>query len=913
MADDIFADLKPESADDIFAGLAKDERRAGVRAALKDIVASQAAFERHGKTKGSKGSSQADLAERYLNSTTLGGFRQLSAGLGAGITELQRRVPGGKEPAYSAKDYYDAYRAYQKARQDEFAAKHPVTSVAVDVAGGLAMPGAAALGKFVVGKTAPALAAAGRRVPAATRVGQGLRASGAAGATTGVQAAATAAPGEEVEDAKSGAVMGALAAPVVGGALAAGAKVAPALGRTAQRVAAPVVRTLPQGGLRTLGEKYLTPPGADVTSLEKLTKVLQKQELDPTAVQAALDEWSAKGGVTPNMLDILREAGASPATLRLLNESEVTAPVRAMAERQARETVEGVQGRALEATGRIQTGEPRTPSQIKADIDARRAQVDEQLAGEQARIDAELAAGRKDAPPAPVEQEAGAALFMKDLNRKFTASEQVYKEAYGAAEAAAPEEAIIAADQVRPLIAKLEAQLKGLNPRLKGVASVRKELDILKDRVAPGNASDWPEGEVMENAAPLTVQDAEFMRQMMGQILDETAGKTGSVAATKVKNTLDTELNRLFDEGLISGNPEVVDLWRTANAAYAEHMNDFGRGLAKTLTARRPDGSFEVEPFKAADVIFGPKSEGSKPLNSVLSDLREALRVASPEAAEALKGDLYGRLAGKPEELAKLLKSTGGRNLLPRDLAELNIGAATDNAAAEEAAAAAKLAAEEGALGAKAPIEGEAAALDLGRKALETESDAFVPAVGAIDQVNLPLAAAGSKGDLIARIESPGPEDAISKRFMGARASKNLGATLGDDQVATWQGELANIERNAQNAREMARAVGGADDAGSPLIEHTRPGDIVYPKVGAANVLIRLKRSLSHLSPDEQIAMLKRLSDPATGSIDNVKASLKRKYPRASVAATPAATKGLLNADGDEDSLERLRLEYGVD
>ena len=924
----------------------------GVRAALKDIVQKSKFVPKYGAS---------DVAaENY----TLGLTNLTNAGLGAVGTGI-KNVASGKKPAYTAKEYFDAYRLWEDARRRAYAAEHPGRSFGAAVLGGLAMPGGEAISKWVVGKTAPALIEAGKRLPTAVRVGQGVRASGAAGVQGALQGAATARPGEEGSEALRGGSLAAVAAPAVALGVKGVTAAAPFMGRTSRRAAAPVTvpltnLTKPGSTSRALLEKYVAPPTPEAESLRKIAKVLQKQHLDPAAVEAALTEWKKAGGVTPAMIDILRDAGASQPVLRLLNESEVTAPVRAAAERQAAEAVKGVQGRALAETEKLQTGEPRTPSAIRADIEARTVPIDEDLAARQAevarrgqtktttldrRLESETAKAdrqadvaidkatftrdltQRDAPRAPVAQEEGAAAFADDLNAKYDESYKTYKEKFDAVENLDPETARVADDESDRIYKALLEPIKNRSDRAtKEVRSYLKEF--------------WPED------GKLTVLQLRHMEEDLNGIIQGSMDKRNADVAVSVKKALDNETNRLFTEGKIEGDPNVITLWADAKNAFIEHQKNFGKGLAKTLTERDPyqPDVRKVEPWKAADVIFGPK--GTKPVNALFSDLTDALRIASPEATEALKGELYLRLADKPDELARLLsESTGGKNLLPKSLAELNIATRDSNVAADEALAIATRNAEEeaakkkaslatsfeqrrataemgaaqrareaeaAAMEAKAPIAAEENALGLGEQWLAKPRDEFIPATDALPDELRPLAAAGAKGDLISRIESPGPEDAISTRFLGTRATENLGATLGPEQVAPWQAAMANIEKNARNAREVASAVEGAEDASTPLIAHTRPGDIVYPKVGATNVVIRMLRKMSHLKPEEQMALLKRLSDPAESGLDELKASLIRKYPSKSVAATPAIAKAFSAPGGDADALQLLREEYGV-
>lgn len=883
MADDLFADV-PDAGGGLFDDVPDLKGTPGVRAALRDIMKSQ-------------GKAPYGMSDIAAENFTLGLTNQAMAGIGALGTGIKNTV-SGKKPAYTSKEYYDAYRMWENARRKVYAAEHPGRSFGAAVLGGLAMPGGEAVSKFVLGKTAPALAAAGKRVPLGARTAQGLRASAVAGAQGATQGALQAKPGEEGSEALRAGVLSAVAAPVIGGAAEAVRTAAPVVSRTSRRAAAPVTvpltnLTKPGSTSRVLLEKYVAPPTPEAESLRKIAKVLQKQQLDPAAVEAALTEWKKAGGVTPAMIDILRDAGASQPVLTFLNESGATAPVRVAAEKQAAETVQGMQGRVLAETEKLQTGDPRTPSAVRADTTARTAAVDEGLAAEQAAIEEARLAGVKAPPAAPVAPEKGAEAFSNDLNAKYDESYKTYKEKFDAVENLDPETARVADDESDRIYKALLEPIKNRSDRAtKEVRSYLKEF--------------WPED------GKLTVLQLRHMEEDLNGIIQGSMDKRNADVAVSVKKALDNETNRLFTEGKIEGDPNVITLWADAKNAFIEHQKNFGKGLAKTLTERDPyqPDVRKVEPWKAADVIFGPK--GTKPVNALFSDLTDALRIASPDATKALEYELYLRLADKPDELARLLKdSTGGRKLLPKSLTELNIATQAENIAGDEAAAAATAAAEEAAMAAKAPIAAEENALGLGEQWLKKSSDEFSAATDALPDELRPLAMVGAKGDLTARMEAPGPEDAIATRFKGAQATKNLGAVLGPEPVAQWQAALGNIEKNAQNANEVAAAVSGAPEL-SPFLANPRAGDIVYPKVGATFEILNLLKKAGRLSPEEQMALLKRLSDPAESGLDELKASLIRKYPSKSVAATPAIAKAFSAPGGDADALQLLREEYGV-
>lgn len=894
MVDDLFADISGDN--DLFGDIPALKGRPGVRAALRDLTKNDAAFAAHRERKGGsgKGGRNEDTAsERYLNSATLGMFRQLQGGIGAGITAIQSAVPGGKQPTYTARDMYDATRILQEARQRKFAGEHPGVALGVDVAGALQMPGASAIGKFVVGKAAPAAVAAGKPVSGVTRLAQTGRASLAGGALGGTQSGALAAPGEEIAEARRGATTGAVLAPVaglVGGGVGAGVS---ATRKGLQRLA----------GTRT----------AEITSVEKLQTALRQAGVTPDAIQKAADEWAQMGGVTPAVIDIVKDAGGSSEVLRLLQRSAAKAPVRLQAEKYAEETVGGTQKKALAQVEALPTGgETRTPSEIRAAIGSEKEAIGTKLADDQARIAADQVAGTPPIPEAPLPRESGAAAFAEDLNRKYDVSEKAYKAAYAEAEKAQPELAVVEVGEVRPLFDKLRGALRGLNPRLEGVGSVTKEIEHLKGKIAPGETGDWPEGEAMDNAAPLTVQDLEFLRQKMVELADKYGGATGSAGATRVKQVVDDELTRLAAENKFTGDPKVVEAWKNAINGYAQHKQTFGSGLSAKLTERKPDGTRVVEPFRAGEVIFGTGDKASRNLNTLLSDLDKAIETASPEAVAALRQELYGRV--KPGDLAKLRETTGGKRLLPEDLTDEALAAQQAAQAAEVRAAEDAAAAEASAAAQTQGLErGEENALNVGEKALAMPSEQFEPAVGAVENQHLPVVAAGAKQAVLNAVEKPAPDKTGALNAMlSTQATKNLGLAVSPRDVALMQARLKAVQRQGQNAQSLEKAAGASALHTDPLLETVTTGDIAYQKRGAVDAVLKALRLQSRLSNDEYQAALRTLTANDPQATQTLLSGLLKKYPAAKRAISPMLAKAVSGAPGDTEADTEMQDEYGV-
>lgn len=944
MADDLFADI-PAGDADLFGDIPVPKGKPGVRAALRDLMRERKALPKR---------SGLDLvSDRMANAFTLGLSNQSDALIGAGITGLQRLVPGGAQPTYTSRDMYDARRLLANAEQQRFAGRHPIVAGTSDVVGALGMPGGKQVGAYVVGKTAPALAAAGKSIPFATRAAQTARLAGTGGALTGITAANTARPGEEVSEGTRGALMGAALAP----ATELGLRVTPGMARATGRLAA-----------RAVGRG----PSAEITSVEKLQKALRQAGVSPEAIIAAADRWTQMGGVDPALIDLVKEAGGSSEVLRLLSRSSAKAPARRLAEDYAEQTVGDVQAKATEQAQALPTGgETRTPSQIRADLDAERGvadaeaaqraaeiarrgdtksatveqrgtkaldQIDQAEADRLAQIEATRVAETPEIPPAPRARESGAAAFADEINLKHDASQKVYKDAYAAAEVADPETAVVDDKEVRPLFEKLRIP-RNFDTELPGVAAVTKYLAKKKGAIAPGDINDWPEGEAMGNAASLTMTDLQNMRQVLTHYASKYADEPGGALAARLKASLDGEIDRLAAENKITGDPEIVDKWKTAIAGYAQHQKDFGSGTAQKLTARNARGEREVASHQAGDVVFGAPNQLS--MNKSLSEMGDTLDLVSPESVRALQEELYGRV--KPADLAKLRETTGGKRLLPEDLSTEAIAAQEAAAAAdakaagagESATATAKALreAQAGATGARktqvdlnaaaradraaaqvtarrAPLDAQQQALEIGEGALKTPSEEFAPAVGGVDEINLPKVQSGAKQSVLDLIEGKAPGAKLSD-LLKPRVGQNLGTAIGPQDVARMQARMRAIQGQAQTSQQLQGATDISALANTPLLETVTPGDIAYPTRGSADFGLKIWRALQGLHGEEYEAALRALTSKDPSTTTRLLEGLTKKYPSARKAVAPFLVRPSAQR-GDPGAVDMLAEDYGV-
>lgn len=872
------------------------------------------------------------IGERVAESATLGGYgygvRNLAKGRVAAFKAFGAKMP------YTADEYYAASQLFDANRREKYAKEHPNEAFIGDVAGGVMMPGGEAVGAFVTGAKALRLAAAGSKIPLATRFAQGLRLSGVGGVMGATQGALQARSGEAGTEAVNKGTMGAILAPTVGALV-------PAAIKTGM-------------GLYDIASRIVKPRTAMQLASEKLGSLLQRAQVAPAAIRDALEHYNATGAIEPSVYDVLRKAGAGPDILKFFQISGAYPATRAAAATRAAETTKALQAKALEATRKLPTsGETRTPSQIRAEQAAEAARVKQET--EQAMADAtrtteQATAGVAPAPTGP-ERGSGARELYTDLNTVYDGMTEAFQPSFNRAQAARPESAIIPDEERAPIISAIIGDLGNLNvkmPEIKKIALMIEDLrlgrapdapttlpplsesdalrlknikypvrrDIVEAEIRKEKGLDTPVAPAgsFEGVRPLTVQEMWDTRQMLGYIADNTKSTNVLRVAGKSKTAIDEQLTRLLDEDKIKGDPAVVTDWLEGLNGYFQRESIFGSGLAKDLTARAPGRLDQtlIRPYQAGDVIFG-KGETPRNLNDIRADLEPIVNIV-PNAISAVQRELYTRV--KPENLPKAeaqFNEVFG-DLLPRDLTDA--ARAAQQRAAQVEAQNAQLLANTEAQNAQrlAATEAQQArltgAVGLGEGLRTMPSEQFVREVTNVPQDLRPLVQAGGRQQLINMLEKPEPGSTnLFGQLQSERSTQNLGALFGDEG-AKFQQTLEGLGTQARNTQELAQSVGGETPSDITMIE--QPIDLVRPRILAARTFLSKLRGKTNLSPEESMELYNLMKSQGASDLSTLEGMARVKTVGPKPRISLPVTRAFGASREKEKSLDDMSNEYDL-
>lgn len=849
---------------------------------------------------------QNDPSGRAINAATLGLSDLMESAVRAGATGTANVFRGNKRP-YAAGDMFTAMQLYNAAKREQELKEHPVSAIAADVLGGMAMPGASKVAGFVAGKTAPALMQAGLKIPKTVRAAQLGRGALAGAGLMGAQNATTAPTADDVASrAKSGAATGAVVGPLADIAVGAGAKVLKAAGEAAEPLVGAFLRTAAKSDMytdtaRSLVNKYFPAKTAVTRAKEnvmrRLAIALQREGLSVDTIEAALNAASASGGITPNVLDVLVKAKAGPNIVKLVGGMSRDPATRRAVETYVERAVQSAPKKALQVTEQTLGARPTPTSQLRSSAEA------------------QAQAGRV-APPAATPREQGAAAFVDEMNTQADALHSAYKDRFSAYDAAHPESVVVEDEQRAPLITNVLSKA-GIDDNSPDGRKLLREIEGLRE----GYVYPVGEGEEPETAGsrPLTFAQLRNLEQRLG---DEAQTLTGNAQRQYLdaQRAIREEMVRIADQGhLLGDDPDMVNNLREGVKLFAAFKDRFGSGLGAKLTAREPSGDPNVlgapavKPYQAADLIFG-SGENPRSLNNILSDLEPLLggnqalgKPTDPAAVRALKEEMYTRaVSPNPEEVASQISGltqrfpTAAKELLPADLVQGAQTAAAQTAAAQTAAENAKQ------------------ALALGEKVLPSESAPaadYVAEVSGLTPSNQALQRAAAQQAITTRVGVTKPEnlDAFAGQLGSEEAQQKLGATFGPQKAETYAARMTDVAQQLKNARLLEQIT--RPKLGDVSLPETLSTDLAYERKGVQAILNNLLRGLdpNKLSPEEAQALLKVLTSEGGVELPGLAATQRKTgrsqlYPR--VAPTVARTApGIVKTD---DDLDRLKQAYGI-
>lgn len=255
------------------------------------------------------------------------------AALETGARNLAAKTGVVKPAPYGMGDAYGAVMDANAEADAEFARKHPVQNVGLQIAGGAVGPGMAQAARYVGGSR--------------SLLGATVRSAVVGGGTGAVAGAGNARGG--VSERGLAAASGAATGAVVGAVLPSAARAVQTGGRAVNAA---------------IGQPF---GGANRGAAARLREALQQDGLDDAQINAAIQRWE-QSGVTPEFLNVVGEN--TRALFRAAGSQAGDARTAAQGYRDT--TVASIPNRAIERTNALTPGETRTPARFAADTRTQR-------------------------------------------------------------------------------------------------------------------------------------------------------------------------------------------------------------------------------------------------------------------------------------------------------------------------------------------------------------------------------------------------------------------------------------------------------------------------------------------------------------------------------------------------------------
>lgn len=507
-------------------------------------------------------------------------------------------------------------------------------------------------------------------------------------------------------------------------------------------------RTVSRLANRASGGKVLDP---NQEALKRLGEALKADGLGPQDVRAALAEWQRSGASSPALMDLagentralLRAAAAAP------TRAGQTGAARNTAVRYANRVTADLQDNAI-ARARALTADARALPQIADDVTGRinaASVVDDVPAG------------------------SGGQAVSRALNARFDAAKQGVDSAYDAARAAAPEAAHLRTAEFPQLRANVREAIRDFHPD--DISSVAREMEGLDLLSTP------------------TIRDLYETRQRLTGV--RLSKPDQAVAAARAIRALDDEIAGAVERGAVTGDDEVVGLWRNAIAARRDMGRQFeGGDLIQRLTEREFRGGGRanaVAPEDASSVILGRNGINARPdLTRDLTRLRDTLGADSPEW-QAFQRESVSRILGRDAGSENFGDAWQAFQRQNPQLAELLMGQSERSALTGARQQIADAVADRG-------------AVEAGRSVMRASPDQLAADVGALGD-RRGLAQVGAAREIEDMIGRPpeGGTGLLNRLSSGTNPSRNLSAIFGDDEAARFQDAIGRELDRVANAR----------------------------------------------------------------------------------------------------------------
>jgi hypothetical protein len=567
----------------------------------------------------------------------------------------------------------------------------------------------------------------------------------------------------------------------------------------------PVLKTAVRAANNASGGRLLNPA---TEASKRLAEKLRIDGATPEEITKITQAWKASGASDPTLMDVVAKLpSGGTATIGLLRGAALkSGPAQGAVKTYRADIARNLQPRVINRTAEL-TPDQRTVPQMLSEL-----------------TDRVRTAGQ--APDFQYGQ--GGAAVSDALNARATAAKAAVNSAYADARSAAPEAAHLPKSELPKIAAGVRESVRDFAPdAVPRVTSALSDLDRMN--------------------AP-TIRDLFDLRSKLSN-LRMSADPVEGAAAGRASQALDKHIDEVVDSGVVTGDPDVVGLWRKAIGLRREFGQQFeGDDIIHQLTDQTRHGAGRanaVAPEDASNLILGrngvaPSADATRDLRRIISTLGEKSipvqslrqeatgRLLSKDAGTAKFGDEFNRFQTRNPELSGALFNP--ETVASIGSARQEIGGLTRDQAAVEAG--------QGVLGKPAPYE---ASLQPDR----------MDQTGASAARTIEEYLGAAKPGAVGNINAMGSQN----------TTRNLAATFGPDEAARYQEALANEAHRMGTANSVDPNVNSRSALN--LSDDAELGSIPTSKLGVVKAIMQKVLNGGTLTDAERAAIVELGLGPA--------------------------------------------------
>jgi len=557
-----------------------------------------------------------------------------------------------------------------------------------------------------------------------------------------------------------------------------------------------------------MGAEFLDPK---VEASARLVEALRADGFTEAKIREALTEWNRVGGASPAFMDLIAKNGGGQRTMALFRGAAMSGGGRNVASQYANQVAADLQDTAVARTRQL-TPDQRTIPQIEGDITSRIEQS---------------------AQAPQVQPGQAGAMASERLNAQFDQARAGVRQAYDTARAANPEQAQLSRDAFPQMVANIREAVRDFHPE--SVPRVARELASL-DRTSTPTARD-----LFDLRSRLTA-------------LRASNDPVEATAAARAVNALDAEIGAAVEQGRMTGDPQVVDLWRNAIGARREMGRTFeGGDLVQTLTERSRYGgdmTNAIAPEDASNAILGRNGMPVRS-NAVrdLTRLRDQLGADSPEW-RGIQREAQARILGRDAGSERFGQAWVA---FERDNPELARLLSTE---ADRAGVSSSRQQISGAIG-------DRNALEVGQGIMTSAGDQYAADFSGVGP-RAPIAQTSAARTLQGNIERP-PEGAtgvLNRIGTATQTGRNLSTTYGEQPAADYRASIQNMVEQVNNARFINPNTGS--QTSGRLTDESLVENLPQGKIGLIKWIVDKVRAGATLTDAEREVLVQVATSKAT-------------------------------------------------